>query len=207
MATLTVLMLAGFLFWIDGGSGLEQEAPYRIHTLFSVECQNYFDWQTVGLMHSFKKAEQPGPITRLLSCTDEEKRKYRGMHLAPTLEVPSMSRHPKTGDWYPAINKPAGIVHWLKHSKDADNVDWVVILDADMIIRGPIIPWELGAEKGRPVAAYYGYLVGCDNILAKLHTKHPELCDKVGGLLAMHIDDLRALAPMWLSKTEEVRER
>lgn len=57
---------------------------------------------------------------------------------------------------YPAINKPAGIVHWLKHSKDAENVDWVVILDADMIIRGPIIPWELGAEKGRPVAAYYG---------------------------------------------------
>lgn len=58
---------------------------------------------------------------------------------------------------YPAINKPAGIVHWLKHSKDAENVDWVVILDADMIIRGPIIPWELGAEKGRPVAAFYGY--------------------------------------------------
>lgn len=50
------------------------------------------------------------------------------------------------------------------------------------------------------------YLVGCDNLLAKLHTKHPERCDKVGGLLAMHIDDLRALAPMWLSKTEEVRE-
>lgn len=49
------------------------------------------------------------------------------------------------------------------------------------------------------------YLIGCDNILAKLHTKHPELCDKVGGLLAFHIDDLRVFAPMWLSKTEEVR--
>ncbi|KDP46351.1 hypothetical protein JCGZ_10191 [Jatropha curcas] len=203
-----ILVLLKLGFWVGSGSGSEtgQKAPNRIHTLFSVECQNYFDWQTVGLMHSFKKAAQPGPITRLLSCTEEEKKNYRGMHLAPTLEVPSMSRHPRTGDWYPAINKPAGIVHWLKHSKDADNVDWVVILDADMIIRGPIIPWKLGAEKGRPVAAYYGYLVGCDNILAQLHTKHPELCDKVGGLLAMHIDDLRALAPMWLSKTEEVRE-
>ncbi|XP_070016417.1 peptidyl serine alpha-galactosyltransferase isoform X1 [Nicotiana sylvestris] len=182
------------------------KAPYRIHTLFSVECQNYFDWQTVGLMHSYKKAQQPGPITRLLSCTDEERKNYRGMELAPTFEVPSMSRHPKTGDWYPAINKPAGVVHWLKYSKEAQNVDWVVILDADMIIRGPIVPWEIGAEKGRPVSAYYGYLIGCDNVLAKLHTKHPELCDKVGGLLAMHIDDLRALAPLWLSKTEEVRE-
>ncbi|KAA8530147.1 hypothetical protein F0562_004856 [Nyssa sinensis] len=203
-----ILLLVVVLGLINGGWGQEdvQQAPWRMHTLFSVECQNYFDWQTVGLMHSFKKAHQPGPITRLLSCTDEEKKSYRGMNLAPTLEVPSMSRHPKTGDWYPAINKPAGVVHWLKHSKDAENVDWVVILDADMIIRGPIIPWELGAEKGRPFAAYYGYLVGCDNILARLHTKHPELCNKVGGLLAMHIDDLRALAPMWLSKTEEVRE-
>ena len=41
--------------------------------------------------------------------------------------------------------------------EEAKHVDWVVILDADMIIRGPIIPWELGAERGRPFAAHYGY--------------------------------------------------
>uniref|UniRef100_A0A0R0JRZ1 Hydroxyproline O-arabinosyltransferase-like domain-containing protein n=1 Tax=Glycine max TaxID=3847 RepID=A0A0R0JRZ1_SOYBN len=202
---LMVFVLVGVVGIVEGARK-HPSSGRRIHTLFSVECQNYFDWQTVGLMNSYRKAKHPGPITRLLSCTDEEKNKYKGMHLAPTFEVPSMSRHPKTGDWYPAINKPAGVVHWLKHSKEAKNVDWVVILDADMIIRGPIIPWELGAEKGRPVAAYYGYLIGCDNILAKLHTKHPELCDKVGGLLAFHIDDLRVFAPLWLSKTEEVRE-
>jgi hypothetical protein len=207
MARISVLGFFILLGVIKSGCGEEgkEGQQWRIHTLFSVECQNYFDWQTVGLMHSLKKAKQPGPVTRLLSCTDDQKKSYKGMNLAPTFEVPSMSKHPKTGDWYPAINKPAGVVHWLKHSKDAENVDWVVILDADQIVRGPIIPWKLGAEKGRPVAAFYGYLMGCDNILAKLHTKHPELCDKVGGLLAMHIDDLRALAPMWLSKTEEVR--
>ncbi|KAK7316133.1 hypothetical protein VNO77_34893 [Canavalia gladiata] len=204
VSILMVLVVVGVV--VDIGEGARKQPPWRIHTLFSVECQNYFDWQTVGLMNSYRKAKQPGPITRLLSCTDEEKKNYKGMHLAPTFEVPSMSRHPRTGDWYPAINKPAGVLHWLNHNKDAKNVDWVVILDADMIIRGPILPWELGAEKGRPVAAYYGYLIGCDNILAQLHTKHPELCDKVGGLLAFHIDDLRAFAPLWLSKTEEVRE-
>lgn len=200
---LVSLFLIGLIMKSEGE---DEGRRRRIHTLFSVECQDYFDWQTVGLMHSYKKAQQPGPITRLLSCTEEEKKRYKGMGLAPTFEVPSMSRHPRTGDWYPAINKPAGIVHWLKHSEEAQSVDWVVILDADQIIRGPIIPWELGAHKGTPVAAYYGYLVGCNNLLAELHTKHPERCDKVGGLLAMHIDDLRALAPMWLSKTEEVRE-
>ncbi|XP_061337237.1 peptidyl serine alpha-galactosyltransferase [Gastrolobium bilobum] len=204
VSILLVLVIVGLVS--IGTTEAARKHPWRIHTLFSVECQNYFDWQTVGLMNSYRKAKQPGPITRLLSCTDEEKKNYKGMHLAPTFEVPSMSRHPRTGDWYPAINKPAGVVHWLKNSKDAKNVDWVVILDADMIIRGPIVPWELGAEKGRPVAAYYGYLIGCDNILAQLHTKHPELCDKVGGLLAFHIDDLKVFAPLWLSKTEEVRE-
>ncbi|CAN6449215.1 unnamed protein product [Victoria cruziana] len=183
-----------------------RRAPWRIHTLFSVECQDYFDWQTVGLMHSFRKSGQPGPITRLLSCTDEEMKGYRGMDLAPTFRVPSMSKHPKTGDWYPAINKPAGVAYWLTHSEDAKNVDWVVILDADMIMRGPILPWEVGAQRGKPVAAYYGYLIGCDNILAKLHTAHPENCDKVGGLFIMHIDDLKSVAPLWLSKTEEVRQ-
>ncbi|XP_020238077.1 peptidyl serine alpha-galactosyltransferase [Cajanus cajan] len=208
MAKVWILMVFAVVGVISIGTseGARKAPSWRIHTLFSVECHNYFDWQTVGLMNSFRKAKQPGPITRLLSCTDEEKKNYKGMHLAPTFEVPSMSEHPRTGDWYPAINKPAGVVHWLKHSEDAKNVDWVVILDADMIIRGPILPWELGAEKGRPVAAYYGYLIGCDNILAKLHTKHPELCDKVGGLLAFHIEDLRKFAPLWLSKTEEVRE-
>lgn len=107
-----------------GATGFSKEyrvkdAPWRIHTLFSVECNNYFDWQTVGIMHSYRKSGHPGPITRLLSCTDEEKKRYKGFDLAPTMEVPSMSRHPRTGDWYPAINKPVGVVHWLQHSEDA----------------------------------------------------------------------------------------
>ncbi|CAK9212866.1 unnamed protein product [Sphagnum troendelagicum] len=178
---------------------------WRMHTLFSVECLPYFDWQTVGLMHSFRKSGQPGPITRLLSCTEDVLSSYKGMDLAPTHLVPSMSHHPVTGDWYPAINKPAGVVHWLNYSEEAKHVDWVVILDADQILRYPLTPWEVGAERGKPVAARYGYLIGCDNELASLHTKHPEYCDKVGGFIVMHIDDLRVFAPLWLSKTEEVR--
>lgn len=71
----------------------------KIHTLFSTECTPYFDWQTVGLMHSFYLSGQPDDITRLLSCTDEDLRYYKGLDLAPTHIVPSMSMHPLTGDW------------------------------------------------------------------------------------------------------------
>lgn len=71
----------------------------KIHTLFSTECSPYFDWQTVGLMHSFYLSGQPGNITRLLSCTEKDLEQYKGRDLAPTHYVPSMSRHPLTGDW------------------------------------------------------------------------------------------------------------
>jgi hypothetical protein len=49
------------------------------------------------------------------------------------------------------------------------------------------------------------YLIGCDNILAKIHTRNPSACDKVGGVIIMHIDDLRRFALLWLHKSEEVR--
>lgn len=52
---------------------------------------------------------------------------------------------------------------------------------------------------------YASYLIGCDNELAKLHTRNPEACDKVGGVIIMHIDDLQKFAMLWLHKTEEVR--
>ena len=57
------------------------------------------------------------------------------MDLTPTHSVPSMGRHSITNDWYPAINKPAGVVHRLNRNEETKNVDWVVILDADTIIR------------------------------------------------------------------------
>ncbi|KAA8540123.1 hypothetical protein F0562_026815 [Nyssa sinensis] len=104
---------------------------------------------------------------------------------------------------YPAINKPAAVLHWLNHA-DID-AEFIVILDADMIMRGPITPWEYKAARGRPVSTPYDYLIGCENELAKLHTRHPEVCDKVGGVIIMHIDDLRKFALLWLHKTEEVR--
>lgn len=56
---------------------------------------------------------------------------------------------------YPAINKPAAILHWLNHA-DID-AEFIVILDADMILRGPITPWEFQAARGRPVSTPYEY--------------------------------------------------
>ncbi|CAI5459179.1 unnamed protein product [Closterium sp. Yama58-4] len=85
--------------WRFKENPLETAKHPRMVTLFSVECGPYFDWQTVGLMHSYRRSKQPGPITRLLSCTEEQLKDYPNMDLAPTHTVPSMSINYRTGDW------------------------------------------------------------------------------------------------------------
>uniref|UniRef100_A0A453G3E4 Uncharacterized protein n=1 Tax=Aegilops tauschii subsp. strangulata TaxID=200361 RepID=A0A453G3E4_AEGTS len=54
---------------------------------------------------------------------------------------------------YPAINKPAAVLHWINHVQT--DAEFIVILDADMIMRGPITPWEYGAKLGHPVSTPY----------------------------------------------------
>lgn len=104
-AELTRPKVPGEINWLSEKVQMEQEMVGeagksfpKIHTVFSTECTPYFDWQTVGLMHSFRLSGQPGNITRLLSCTDEDLKNYKGHDLAPTHYVPSMSVHPLTGD-------------------------------------------------------------------------------------------------------------
>jgi hypothetical protein len=92
-ATLLLLLLALASAGAAAGDGR------RLHTLFSVECGDYFDWQAVGLLHSLRKAGQPGGVTRLLSCAADQLSSYRGLGIGHTLQVPSYSRHPRTGDW------------------------------------------------------------------------------------------------------------
>lgn len=43
-----------------------------VHTVITTECGGYFSWQTLGLVYSHRKSGQPGPLTRLLSCTEEQ---------------------------------------------------------------------------------------------------------------------------------------
>ncbi|CAI5990015.1 unnamed protein product [Closterium sp. NIES-65] len=152
----------------------------RIITVFSAECSTYMDWQSVAMAYSFKRSGQPGKLVRLLACNEDALKGYRGLDIAPTMVVPNWSRGPRTGDWYPAINKPVGVKYWLDNSPDANDVEWVLIMDADQLIRRPVLPWELGAERGHPVSANYGYLKGCDNSFGELHmnnaTSHLSHC-------------------------------
>jgi hypothetical protein len=65
---------------------------------------------------SFKRSGQPGRLTRLLSCTDEQLGSYRGLDLMPTHVVPSLTRDPNPAhnDHYSAYNKPGAVLYWLR---------------------------------------------------------------------------------------------
>ena len=53
-----------------------------------------------GFMLSYKLSEQPGRVTRLLSCTPEALAVWEDDGIIPTELAPSWTVHPQTGDIY-----------------------------------------------------------------------------------------------------------
>ena len=66
-------------------------AEANVHTVFTTECGTYFTWQALGMVYSHKKSGQPGKITRLMSCTDEQWEAYPDKDLVPTHRVRASS--------------------------------------------------------------------------------------------------------------------
>lgn len=83
------------------------------------------------------------------------------------VQAPSFTTNPHNKDVYSAYNKPEAVIDWLAHNEVEE--EFVLILDADMIIRRPFIPEELGVRKGLAISAFYGYLKGVNNELALKH--------------------------------------
>ncbi len=50
--------------------------------------------------------------------------------------------------------------------------EYILVIDADMIMRAPFLPEELGVAPGWAVSAYFGYLKGVYNELALKHVPH-----------------------------------
>lgn len=169
------------------------------------------------MIYSHKKAGQPGPLTRIVSCSpgEWEKMSSEEKTLVQTHVAPSYTNHPRTGDVYPAYNKPVAVIDWLAKTDVLE--DFVLIIDADMIMRKPIIPKDVGARKGWAVSAFFGYMKGVNNALAMKHI--PQVpprqdsfagpsgrrSDQIGGFTLMQTEDLRKVAPLWLKYTEDVR--
>ena len=143
----------------------------RLHTLFCAECTASFDYKAIGAYWSHNASGMAGGITRLLACDEEQLMVYRGLKLGPTFVHTNHARikytHPsgaarppgaRDADTSPTYNKAASIMHWALESPEAALVDYVLYIDADMLLRKPIDPVHLGARRGVVVSEHVAYL-------------------------------------------------
>lgn len=57
----------------------------------------------------------PGPLTRLMSCPEEEAPKYQSEYtLVRTHVVPSLTINKEHDDVYSAYNKPGAVLQWIQ---------------------------------------------------------------------------------------------
>ena len=189
-----------------------------LHTVFCAECTTYFDWKSLGVFYTHRVSGMPGKITRLLACSDAQLAVYpeRGMKMGPTfvhknyIDDPTrcdpVSKYcdPSSGSY----NKPAAVMHWSQEAQIAE--EYVLYVDADMLLRAPLDPIELGAKRGRVVSEHVGYLdVGIRNGLVDNFVPGGEAARAwaraAGWYHIFHIDDLRTLAPDWLRYCRQMR--
>jgi len=181
-----------------------------VHIVFTSECNNtQFDWFAVGVFESFRASGFHGNITRLLACSAEALASYKGMSIGEgvgrTFVHPNYRHNPLNGDVSASYNKPASVMHW---SSEADfTEEFVLFIDADMLLLKPIDPVAMGAKRGTVVSERVSYMIGTSNKLAAQFLP-PEAVPKakpVGWYHIFHRDDLRQIAPRWLHYCGRVR--
>ena len=170
-----------------------------------------------GMLYSHRISGQPGRLVRIMCCTEDEFKSMpeADLKIMETHVAPSYTKHPRNGDIYSAYNKPLGIIDFL--AKNDIPEEYVLVIDADMVMRTSFTAEDVGAKPGLAVSAFFGYMKGVSNELALKYIpdvppRNDTLAgpvgrrsDMVGGFTLMHRDDLRRMAPLWLKFTEDVR--
>ena len=174
-------------------------ATSEVHTVFSVDGSLYQRWQADLLAYSHRKAGQPGPLTRLLS-SDRPPTRFEGR----TFHTRSYSTHPATGDYYPPYNRIMALRAWLTEDPPAEEV--ILLIEPDCVFLGPLTSEPV--SRGHPVSHPIGYMDPVPQAeLVQKHCSRPELMDAAGiPTVLIHRDDLMKLVPLWLEKTEEIRD-
>ena len=119
----------------------------EVHLVFSTDCSDYQDWQTLVFFHSATMIKQQGKITRIASGCSEEQQKVltdlygqlypHGLYQAHF--TPDFKKDESSNVNYDFYNKPRGMQHWLSHAQPPIPDDTVIaLLDPDMILLRPI---------------------------------------------------------------------
>jgi hypothetical protein len=176
----------------------EDPSAGAVHTVFSVDGSLYQRWQADLLAYSHRKVGQSGPLTRLLSA-DGPPTPFAGR----TFHTKPYCPHPVTGDYYPGYNRVMALRAWLEESPPVEEL--ILLLDPDCVFLAPMLPTEL-VSPGNPVSHPLWYMDPAPKAeLLEKHCLRPGLVDAVGIPTLIHREDLMALTPLWIEKTEDIR--
>jgi hypothetical protein len=188
----------------------EPAAPTSLHTVFCAECTSNFDWKSAGVFYTHRVSGMPGKVTRLLACTDAQRKVYprSGLEMGPTFVHPNYAENMRVHENSGSYNKPASVMHWVREANITEQ--YVLFIDADMLLRAPIDPTALGVRRGLVVSEHVHYLDnGISRHLPENFGIPPDdaasFAKAAGWYHIFHIDDLRAIAPRWLHFCEQVR--
>ena len=184
--------------------------------IFHQECLRYQDWQTVGLIATHKAhAGRGSRLVRLLSCGEGAPNSRKSdVGTVVGVETLVVGGHPDVEDGYVVRHKPHAVGEWLQ-KEGVPEEETVVIVDPDMLWLRPL---GVRAEKGVLKSAYYA--IG--DVWAKEGTPSARVCANIGekcmGLseeassafqvgvpYIVHREDLATLAPIWVSRLDELR--
>lgn len=182
--------------------------PGSVHVVFGSECTKAMDYKSIAVFHSYKTSGWKGNITRLLACSPEQKKTYRGWDIGPTFVHPNY--HYVTGyEDSPTYNKPAALMHFTAENKIEE--EFLLYIDADMLLRRVINPSDFGAKKGLVVSEYTWYIrEGIRNGLADQFINDPVALERAKGTHGgyyhlIHFEDAKKVAPRWLHYTKQMR--
>jgi hypothetical protein len=175
---------------------LDDDDEVSIRTVFSVDDSNYQAWQAEWLAWSFDRVRQPGRLTRLWSGAG-----------TPTTVVPdtfqtrSYSPHPITGDDFACYNKPFALDDWLRSTPSTDET--ILLTDPDFVFLRRV---STTVEPGYPIAQRMLYLdVHKHSTIVQRHCRVPDEVQSIGFPILIHRIDLEILTPLWVAKTEAIR--
>lgn len=200
------------LAWLLLAAGAPRPAAAQdgasVHTVFVSDCSAASDWRALALAFSHRDTSQPGPLTRITTCShdqsaaqsDEAKELTENLHAAP--EGAGLAR---------------GVADWLRHATPDE--EWVLVVPPDAMFHRRLEVGELNLTgPGRARGGRLDGLAGVGNALAERHVgelaprqdgdagPRGRRADQVGGFYLVHRADLKRVAPLWAKYAEALRD-
>ena len=179
------------------------------HVAYSAESSGYFGYQAYAHLHAFQTTgQQTTPrtgYTRLLTAHEDDDLATSRGGAIPTFAFP---RDPYSHQYSP-FNKPHIVAGWMADVTSGPKEEVIVLIDPDNWLTATLAPIAAKVRVGSAVAAPAFF--DRNPLVTELFRAHicSKSCDVVPDTVAVpyfvHREDLKRIAPLWVTLTKKVR--